>query len=461
MVVGTFALIFFVGGVLTIHYLVRTPDKDRPLAYPTDTKAWAGADSKGGLSFANLVISELFWSLVLGGTGFVATWVAMGTELRPSLALLVSLPYGFALAIYVGVIRLRSGPGMMRTVPNQKRPDTTPRTRPRVLFICGSINQSSQMHQVSQQMPEVDAYFTPYYSASWFITFGRKGLMQEYSILGYRRRAWCLEYLHEHNLKVDLHGERYDYDLVVTSSDQVMSPNILDKKIVMVQEGILEPANRFTQLCKKYSFMPRYVGGTSTTGLSHQYDYLCAASGGYRDHFVDSGVDSGKVLVTGIPNFDNCARFYENDFPHKDFVLACTSDNRETFQEDDREEFIAHCLKIANGRQLIFKLHPNEKVDRAVAEVAEYAPDALVYPVGSAEEMVANCSVLITEWSSVTFVGLALDKEVHTKYPLEYLRPLVPVQNNSAAANIASICRELIDAQVEQEHVLDPAIAMH
>lgn len=461
MVVSTFALIFFVGGVLTIRYLVRTPDKDRPLAYPDEPEAWAGAESKDGFSVSNLVVSELFWSMVLCGTGFVAALVALTTEVRPAWALLVSFPYGLALAIYVGVVRLRSGSGMMRSVPCQKRPDSAPRQRPRVLFICGSINQSSQMHQVSEEMPEIDAYFTPYYSSSWFITFGRKGLMQEYSILGYRRRAWCLDYLHQHNLKIDLHGERYDYDLVVTSSDQVMSPNILDKKIVMVQEGILEPENRFTQLCKKYRFMPRYVGGTSTTGLSHQYDTLCAASGGYRDHFVRSGVDSDKVLVTGIPNFDNCARFYENDFPHKDYVLVCTSDNRETFQEDDRKEFIEYCLGIAAGRQLIFKLHPNEKVDRAIAEINEYAPGALVYPVGSAEEMVANCSVLITEWSSVTFVGLALDKEVHTKYSLDYLRPLVPVQNNSAAANIASICRELISAEVQHEHVLDPAIAMH
>jgi hypothetical protein len=36
--------------------------------------------------------------------------------------------------------------------------------RKRVLFICGSINQTTQMHQIASELPEYDHYFTPYYA---------------------------------------------------------------------------------------------------------------------------------------------------------------------------------------------------------------------------------------------------------------------------------------------------------
>jgi hypothetical protein len=58
--------------------------------------------------------------------------------------------------------------------------------------------------------------------------------------------------------------------------------------------------------------------------------------------------------------------------------------------------------------------------------------------------MVANCDVLITQFSSVVFVGLALGKEVHSFHPLDMLKRLMPVQNSSAARNIAGVCRELL-----------------
>src|SRR5262249_15892300 len=149
-------------------------------------------------------------------------------------------------------------------------------------------------------------------------------------------------------------------------------------------------------------------------GLSNQYTMFCVASEGYKRHFVSRGADPDKIVVTGIPNFDNCRRFCDNTFPHRDYVLVCTSDVRETFGFEDRRAFIRKAVQIANGRQLIFKLHPNERVDRATREIRRYAPRAAVFATGSAEEMIANCAVLMTRFSSTTYVGLALGKEVHT-----------------------------------------------
>ena len=93
---------------------------------------------------------------------------------------------------------------------------------------------------------------------------------------------------------------------------------------------------------------------------------------------------------------------------------------------------------------MIFKFHPNEDLARAAREVRQYAPGALTFGQGSAEEMIANCDVLITRYSSTAFVGLALGKETHSDFPVDELRRLLPVQNNAAAENIADVCRRVI-----------------
>jgi hypothetical protein len=128
-------------------------------------------------------------------------------------------------------------------------------------------------------------------------------------------------------------------------------------------------------------------------------------------------------------------------------VLVCTSPLREVFRGEDRGAFIRQAVAIAGGRQLIFKLHPNENVKRATREISRYAPGATVFTTGSAEEMIANCDVLITRYSSTAFVGLALGKETHSDFDLDELRRLTPVQNGSAALNIANVCRQLLEEE--------------
>jgi hypothetical protein len=126
-------------------------------------------------------------------------------------------------------------------------------------------------------------------------------------------------------------------------------------------------------------------------------------------------------------------------------VLACTSPLREIFRGEDRKAFIRRAVEIAGRRPLLFKLHPNENLERATREIHRHAPGAMVFATGSAEEMIANCDVLITRFSSTAFVGLALGKETHSDFNMDEMRRLTPVQNGSAALNIANVCRRILE----------------
>ena len=313
----------------------------------------------------------------------------------------------------------------------------------RILFICGSLNQTRQLEAIARELPGHEHLYTPYYADGLAGALVRLGLA-EMSIAGAKRRALCLDYLRETNLPMDLDGRGGAYDLVVTSSDVIMPRNIRHAPIVAVQEGILDPERILYRACKALPLLPRWLAGTAFTGQSGLYDRFCVASEGYRQHFVSRGADPARVVITGIPNFDDCRRYLENSFPHRGYALVCTSDARETFKVDFRRRLIRRARQLAAGRQLIFKLHPNEDAERARREIAAEAPEALVFTGGSAEEMIANCSLLITQWSSTSFVGVALGKEVISNIGGEELRRLCPVQNGGASArNIAAVCREV------------------
>jgi len=317
--------------------------------------------------------------------------------------------------------------------------------RPRVLFICGSINQTTQMHQIAQQLAECESFFTTYYDDGYPMTLKRLRLT-ETTPLGYKISARALAYLQRHNLTIDQEGLNGPYDLAVTCSDLIVPGNIRQGPVVLVQEGMTDPEGFWFRAWRKYAWLPRWFAGTAVTGLSHQYTLFCVASEGYKRHFVSKGADPDKIVVTGIPNFDNCRRFLDSSFPERDFVLVCTSDVRETFGFEDRKAFILNAVRIANGRRLIFKLHPNERVRRATREIMRYAPQASVYATGIAEEMIANCSVLITRFSSTAYVGLALGKEVYSDFDVEDLRQKMPIQTGAAAEAIADVCRRLLAA---------------
>jgi hypothetical protein len=314
----------------------------------------------------------------------------------------------------------------------------------RILFICGSMNQTTQMHQISAHLHEYEHSFSPYYVHGFDEILRRLGLI-EFTIAGNKLVGRCRKYLQDHALPIDYRGRSGPYDLVVTCSDVYIQKNIRHNRIVLVQEGITDPETMMFLLVKRLRFLPLWLAGNSMTGLSDAYRAFCVASEGYRDFFIRKGVRPEKMVVTGIPNFDQCVQYCSNNFPYRHYVLVCTSSLRETLQVEDRKAFIRRAVELAGRRQLIFKLHPSENVGRAVREIRRHAPGAMVFATGSAEDMIANCDVLITRFSSTAFVGLALGKETYSDFSMDEMRRLMPLQHGSAAPNIADVCRRVLE----------------
>ena len=318
--------------------------------------------------------------------------------------------------------------------------------RKRVLLIGGSLNQTTMMHRIGERLAATcDCAYSPFYCDQPLRSLQKAGLL-EFTIFGGPMRRMTEEYLASNALPVDEGGVARDYDLVVTCSDLVLPKNVRNQPLVLVQEGMTDPETFAYHLVRKAN-LPLWVASTSTTGLSLKYDKFCVASDGYREFFAAKGVPRAWIEVTGIPNFDDCASYLENDFPHRGHVLVATSDTRETFKRDDRRALVDRALAIANGRPLVFKLHPNENHERSIREIRAWAPDALVFTSGNVNPMIANCEVLITQFSSCVFVGLALGKECHSNFDTGELKKLVPLQNGgTSAANIAAVCEGLLAA---------------
>jgi hypothetical protein len=299
------------------------------------------------------------------------------------------------------------------------------------------------MHQIAQQMPELEAWYTPYYGDG-FVEAMRKVGMVDFTILGWPRRRESLRYIRRNALLFDYEGRRNRYDLVVTCSDVIVPANVQSTPLVGVQEGMTDPPLFWYWARRLCPLVPRWTSGTAWTGTSNLCDRFCVASEGYRDLFISRGAEPERLVVTGIPNFDNCERYRQNDFPHRDFALVCTSDARETLKFDNRRRFLKRAVKLAGDLPIIFKLHPNEDWDRARREIERWAPGSLVLTQGKAEEMVANCRILVCQYSTLAFVGLALGKEVHSHFNIDDLRRLLPLQGGLGASNIARVCREVL-----------------
>lgn len=327
----------------------------------------------------------------------------------------------------------------------------------KILFIIGSPNQCSQMHQIASLLPDYDCFFSQIYSKHPIIRAVVRTRLLDTTILAgeFRRRADA--YLEKHRLRNDYACSIYDneYELTVFCSDLLVTKELRKGKTIWVQEGMTDPITAWAGWTRRLGLPPYFAANTAFNGCSNICDLYCAASAGYKEQFTDRGTPPDKIVVTGIPNYDNAAALLNNDFPLKDFVMVATSDIRETFNKDDRPAFIRNCVRIADGRPLLFKLHPNEKAERAIAEIRQWAPSALIYTEGNAEQMIANCDELITQYSTVVYIGIALGKKVYSYFDVERLKRLAPVQNGGiSAALIASICRSYIEFKGSKDDFL-------
>lgn len=336
----------------------------------------------------------------------------------------------------------------------------------KILFTVGSYNQVTQMHAIASHLPEYDCYFSQFYSDNFILQSLVKAGVADHTILSGGFKSSSDQYLEKHNLKNDYRQGRYNnqYDLAVVCSDLLVPNSIRGTKTVWVQEGMTDRLTPWSKVVKAID-LPRYWAfNTSLNGTSNLCDVYCVASEGYKKHFQSLGTDSAKLIVTGMPNFDNVEALSCNDFPHRNFVLVATSDIRECMGLENRPAFIRNCVHIANGRPLIFKLHPNEIKERAIREIEENAPGAMILTEGNINHMIVHCEELITQYSTVVYVGIGLGKKVHSFFDLNELKKKSPVQNGGrSAAHIAEICRRYIESNKSQQEFLQelPSIEEH
>jgi hypothetical protein len=309
------------------------------------------------------------------------------------------------------------------------------------------MNQTTQMHKIARallaELPDCEQAFTPYY-ATGILELLRQWGWLNFTILGDRSRIRVLEYCREHGLPIDYQGLRGSYDLVVTCADLIIPRNIRNDRIILIQEGMTDPEGWLYKLVWHVRILPRWIASTAMMGLSGRYIRFCVASEAYRQLFIRKGAPAYRLTVTGIPNFDDCTDYLNNDFPHRDYFLVCTSDLRETFIPENRKKFILKAVGLAAGRPILFKLHPNENWERATREIKTHAPGSLIFTSGNTDHMIANCSGFLTHYSSTVYVALALGKEVHCDLNVAELMRLLPLQNRSAAKNIARVCLEVL-----------------
>jgi hypothetical protein len=318
----------------------------------------------------------------------------------------------------------------------------------KILFITGSINQTSQMHQIAQQLADYDCWFSQFFTDLPFInTLIKHTSLLNGTILAGQFKQNSEQYLLRNGLQIDYQAKKNKYDLVVYCSDLHIPKRMRETKTVWVQEGMTDKYTWVSKIVKALNLSPTLSGDTSLNGSSNICDIYCAASDGYKKYFNGLGTNAEKLVVTGMPNYDNISQFLDNDFPHRNYVMVATTDMRETFRMENRPAFIRQAVKIANGRKLLFKLHPNEKFGRAEAEIRKHAPaGTLIYQSGNTNHMIANCSELITQYSTVVYVGIALGKKVYSYFDTKQLQQLAPIQNGGMSAyNIAHICRNFIE----------------
>lgn len=314
-------------------------------------------------------------------------------------------------------------------------------SRKKILCLGGSLNQTSQLHLISQYLStDHDIYFSQVFGDGFFYKFMAESGISDNTVLGKNSsfNLKSLEYLKENNAKYDYRGNTLgiDYDLVIVSTDLVFPSSFKSKKTAWVQEGMIDPLKPSGKWIKRFHLPLYFTSDTSLNGTSNKADLYFAMSAGYKKYFNKHGTNANKILTTGVPNFDNIEELKHNDIELKDFVLVATSDIRELGGNEDRLDFIKQCLKIANGKKLIFKPHPNENINRAISEINMIAPNAEILTSKNLDFMIANCDTLITQFSSCVYLGLVLEKKVYSYFPIEELEANKPIQNKGTSAQI-------------------------
>ena len=317
----------------------------------------------------------------------------------------------------------------------------------KILFLTGSTNQTSQMMQIAAALPEYDCRFSQVFTDAKLLRFlAEHTSLVDKTIIAKPFREKAEAFLEQEGQRIDYRALDGQYDLVVFCSDLIVPHRLRKTKTLWVQEGMIDKYTLLSKMVQQLQLPPHLCFNTSLNGSTDACDIYCAASEGYKNYISRLGTQRSKVFVTGMPNYDNIAQYLDNDFPFHDYVMVASTDMRETARPENRPRFIKQTADIAAGRQMLFKLHPNEQKERAVREIRKYGPaDTMVFQDGNTNHMIANCTELITQYSTVVYTGIALGKKVHSWFDVNELKRLVPLQNQGTSAkNIAKICRAFL-----------------
>src|SRR6201992_342420 len=123
--------------------------------------------------------------------------------------------------------------------------------RKKILFITGSINQTSQMHQISRQLPDFDCWFSQIYPDSAAMrAFLKYTPFADGTVVADSFRVKSEHYLGQLGAQIDYKGEQNGYDLVVHCSDMIVDKKFRKGKTIWVQEGMIDKPTLLTGLVK-------------------------------------------------------------------------------------------------------------------------------------------------------------------------------------------------------------------
>src|SRR5882757_2331519 len=125
--------------------------------------------------------------------------------------------------------------------------------RKKILFIIGSPNQTTQMHQIASRLPEYDCYFSQIYSRHPVIRLAVKSGFLDNTIFSGEFRRKGDVYLAQHHLRNDYARSVYHhtYDMAVLCTDLLVTKELRSIKTVWVQEGMTDPITPWAALSRR------------------------------------------------------------------------------------------------------------------------------------------------------------------------------------------------------------------
>jgi len=326
-----------------------------------------------------------------------------------------------------------------------------------ILCVVGSLNQTTQLHSISKHLEkDFNIYFTQIFGEGFFYKIVAESGILDNTVLG-RDSSFTKssqEYIRSQKLNYDYRGQSKNvkYDLALLSTDLIVPSSFQKIKTAWVQEGMIDPVNRLTKLINKLNLPAYATANTALNGTTNTADIYFSMSEGYKNYFNQYGTNRDKILVTGVPNFDNISALNLTTYKESNYVLVATSDIRELGGNEDRSDFIRKCIDIAKGRKIIFKPHPNENLDRVKAEINALIPQAEIITEPIIDTLIAHCDTLVTQYSSCVYVGLVLGKNIYSYFPIEELEAKKPIQNNGTSSEIiAGIVKEFAEFEGKKE----------